>query len=73
MFEGSHTVRNGSTLIAPGWICTDANGNATKGPWTWANTPSDQTHRYVTIWWPDGTQTLPFKDHIWDKSCPHNL
>jgi hypothetical protein len=65
-----HSIRNGVTLIANGWICTDASGNATKGPWTWTGTASDQTDTYVTIWWPDGTQTLPFKNHIWDKTCP---
>jgi hypothetical protein len=63
------TYRNGSWLFAPGWLCTDANGNATKGPWSWSNTPSDQTDEPTFIRWPDGTTTNS-ATHIWDKTCP---
>jgi hypothetical protein len=28
------TTRNGSLLVGQDWICTDANGNVTRGPWT---------------------------------------
>jgi len=62
------TYRNGSWLFAPGWVCTDANGNANKGPWTWSNTPSDQTDDPTFIRWPDGTTTNSTM-HIWDKTC----
>jgi hypothetical protein len=63
------TNRNGSWLYSPNYLCTDANGNATKGPWTWANTPSDQTDDLLSIRWPDGSTTPPLK-HYWDKTCP---
>jgi hypothetical protein len=63
------TTRNGSSLRASNWICTDGNGNATKGPWTWTNTPGDQTDRGAHIEWSNGTSTTS-KDHIWDKTCP---
>ena len=63
-----YTFRNGSWLVGGGWLCTNASGNATKGPWTWTGTPSDQTDDPSYIRWPDGTQTTP-DDHIWDKTC----
>src|SRR5262245_15021968 len=52
------TTRNGSLLCAPGWICTDANGNATANAggtssWSWANTPNDQTDTNLHYNWPD--------------------
>jgi hypothetical protein len=62
------TYRNGSWLFAPGWVCTDAFGQATKGPWYWANTPSDQTDDPTFIKWPDGSTTSNDM-HIWDKNC----
>jgi hypothetical protein len=62
------TYRNGSWLFAPGWVCTDASGNATKGIWTWSSTPSDQTDDPTFIRWPDGTTTNSAM-HIWDKNC----
>jgi hypothetical protein len=62
------TYRNGSWLISPGWVCTDANGNATKGPWYWSNTPSEQTDDPTFIKWPDGSTTNSTL-HIWDKTC----
>lgn len=46
--------RNGVHQVTPGWLCTDANGNATKGPWT---ATSDETVDHVFIQWPDGTST----------------
>lgn len=63
-----YTFRNGSWLVGGGWLCTDASGNATKGPWTWAGTPSDQTDKPSYIRWPDTTQTSP-ANHVWDKTC----
>src|SRR5437763_16964763 len=64
------TTRNGSSLVSPGWICTDSSGNVTKGPWTWANTPSDQTDTNVHIDWANGSTTYATSDHVWDNTCP---
>lgn len=63
------SFRNGAWLFAPGWLCTDANGNATKGPWSWSSTPGDQTDDPAFIKWPDGSTTNNAM-HIWDKTCP---
>lgn len=63
------TTRNGIPVRANNWLCTDANGGATKGPWTWAGTPGDQTDQDLRIEWPDGTSTV-WRDHVWDKTCP---
>ena len=59
--------RNGSayTLNAAGWICTDANGTATKGPWT--SNPADETAFGYINW---GSCTSPIRKHIWDVSAP---
>jgi hypothetical protein len=62
------TLRNGSYLYTSSWICTDGNGNATNGPWTWASTPGNQTDKGAKIVWPDGSSTTT-SDHIWDKTC----
>jgi hypothetical protein len=64
------TTRNGTLSTTPGWICTDSNGNATNGPWSWAGQSSDQTDRKVHIDWTNGTTTNANSDHIWDKTCP---
>jgi hypothetical protein len=64
-----YTIRNGQVVGAAGWLCTDANGNAFKGPWTWANTPGDQTDVDLRINWPGGDSTN-LLTHIWDKTCP---
>lgn len=63
------STRNGVPLRADNWLCTDASGGATKGPWTWANTPGDQTDQNLRIEWPDGSSTV-WRDHVWDKTCP---
>jgi hypothetical protein len=63
-----NTYRNGSWLYGGNWLCTDASGNATKGPWTWAGTPSDQTDEPAYIRWPNG-DTTNNAIHIWDKTC----
>src|SRR5690349_13958087 len=69
------TTRNGSLLVSPGWICTDANGNVTTntGPWTWANTPGDQTDTNIHFDWHNGTATYFTTNHVWDKSCPFTV
>ena len=64
------TLRNGSWLTAPGWACTDGNGNANMGPWTWANTAADQTDTNIQIIWPNGNYTNATSNHVWDKTCP---
>lgn len=61
-------TRNGVTSTTTGWLCTDASGNATRGPWSWANQPNDETAS-TYIRWPNGgiTNTV---SHIWDKTAP---
>ena len=57
-----YAARNGGAYVmGAGWICTDSNGNATKGPWS--SNPIDET-AYVYIDW--GTCTSPVRQHIWD-------
>jgi hypothetical protein len=63
-------TRNGNPEeCTPGWVCTDANGNASKGPWTWAGQNGDETGT-AHINWPDGTTTYATTNHYWDKTCP---
>jgi hypothetical protein len=64
------TIRNGSCLYTPGWICTDANGNAFRGPWRWVDQPNDQTDTDIHFDWPNGTATYFTTNHYWDKTCP---
>jgi hypothetical protein len=64
-----HISRNFAPYtVTPGWICTDSSGNATKGPWSYANQSGDE-ESYAYIVWPDGSATHPLH-HIWDKSAP---
>lgn len=58
----------GSWTVTPGWVCTDGSGNATKGPWTWANQNGDEDADAYVLW-PDGTGTNQ-ASHIWDKTAP---
>ncbi|HEX4964333.1 MAG TPA: hypothetical protein VF173_26175 [Thermoanaerobaculia bacterium] len=60
--------RNGTTTITPGWLCTDASGNATKGPWSWAGQANDETAS-AYIAWPGGSYTNTVT-HVWDKTAP---
>jgi hypothetical protein len=54
--------RNGGAYVrGAGWICTDSNGNATKGPWS--SNPVDETANVYIDW---GTCTSPVRRHIWD-------
>jgi hypothetical protein len=64
------TTRNGNLLTAHNWICTDANGDVTAGPWTWNNTAADQTDTDVHIVWSNGSVTYATSGHVWDKTCP---
>lgn len=48
-------VRNSNPESSGGWICTDAYGYGSKGPWT----PSvNQTGENIRIVWPNGTYTV---------------
>jgi hypothetical protein len=58
--------RNGVHQVTPGWLCTDASGNATKGPWT---ATSDETVDHVFIQWPDGSTTNQ-TFHVSDATKP---
>jgi hypothetical protein len=64
-----HSIRNGSTLVVSNYVCTNASGAVTMGPWTWAGTPSDQTDEHIYVQWPDGSKTNEVS-HIWDKLAP---
>lgn len=58
--------RNGGAYTSGfNWICTDGNGNATKGPWS---SNADDETAYVYIDW--GTCTSPVRKHIWDVGAP---
>jgi hypothetical protein len=75
------TWRNGSgfNMEAGDWICTDGNGNATKGPWHWSSHTEDELAVAYIDW---GTCTSPQVWHIWDvlpptvtvtSSCPSSF
>src|SRR5437660_1000564 len=64
------STRNGVSDYNSGQVCTDANGTATRGPWTWANTSADQTDTNIRIHWPGNSCTYFTTNHYWDKSCP---
>jgi len=60
--------RNGNPYVkTAGWICTDSNGNATKGPWHWSNQADDETAEAYVDW---GSCTSPLRKHIWDIDPP---
>ncbi len=62
--------RNGSWQTpTAGWVCTDAYGNATKGPWSWSSQSIDETANPVYIEWPNSSTTSN-SEHVWDKTCP---
>lgn len=62
-----HTLRNGSQLDSPGWICTNGSGNATMGPYSGS---TNQTDVNIYIEWPGGCQTTGATFHISDASPP---
>ena len=62
-----HTLRNGSQLDSPGWICTNGSGNATMGPYSGS---SNQTDENIYIEWPDHSQTTGGTRHVSDASPP---
>jgi hypothetical protein len=62
-----YITRNGVLEITGGWICTDNNGNATKGPWV---VSKNQTGEKIHIRWPDGTRTSGGDDKIDDLNSP---
>jgi len=60
--------RNGAGYtVTYGWVCTDGSGNATKGPWTWANQNGDEDADVYIAWSGSSTNTA---HHIWDKTAP---
>jgi hypothetical protein len=64
-----YASRNGTTYApSPGWICLDASGNATKGPWYQYNQTADETN-FTYIVWSNGWSTNT-AEHIWDVSGP---
>jgi hypothetical protein len=64
------TTRNNQCLYNSGWICTDANGGVTRGPWRWVDQAGDQSDTDIHFDWPDGTTTYFTTNHYWDKTCP---
>ncbi|HEX2178650.1 MAG TPA: hypothetical protein VHL54_03900 [Actinomycetota bacterium] len=64
------TKRNGNpyTGTGIGWLCTDANGYALKGPWYYSSQQGSEI-AYAYIKWPDNTVTTTAK-HVWDKNAP---
>ena len=63
------STRNGSPLVATGYVCTNSSGSVTMGPWTWSGTASDQTDTGLYVRWPGGGTTNQIS-HIWDKLGP---
>lgn len=61
--------RNGNDEVTPNWICTDAYGQATKGPWTVALN-QNQTGENIYIQWPDGSTTVGGDYKVDDGSDP---
>jgi hypothetical protein len=59
--------RNGTWEFTGNWICTDSNGNATKGPWNWSDKASDETGEPIFIRFPSGETDEEFI--IVDKAC----
>lgn len=62
-----NSIRNGSQLVGPNWICTNASGNASAGPWSGS---SNQTDTDIYIQWPDGSRTSGGTFHVSDASAP---
>lgn len=60
-------VRNGVYEETPGWLCTDASGNATQGPWL---VSTDQTGQDIRIEWPNGSSTYGADTKVDDYSAP---
>ncbi|HEY9420262.1 MAG TPA: hypothetical protein VIW92_02520 [Thermoanaerobaculia bacterium] len=61
--------RNNSPYsVSPGYFCTDASGNATRGPWSWGNQAGDET-AYAYVIWANGLSTNTAR-HVWDKTGP---
>jgi hypothetical protein len=57
-----------SYTVTPGWICLDASGNSTKGPWYYSSQTADEIG-YSYIVWSNGFSTNT-SEHIWDVYGP---
>ena len=62
-----HIIRNDINEVTPNWVCTDANGSATKGPWT---VSTNQTGKDIYVIWSDGSQTAPKRTKVDDITPP---
>jgi hypothetical protein len=64
-----HVSRNfGSYTVTSNWICLDASGNATMGPWYYSSQTADEI-AYGYIVWSNSTSTNTAQ-HIWDVYGP---
>jgi hypothetical protein len=61
-------IRNGNPESTANWICTNASGQATKGPWTGS---TNQTGQFISIRWPNGTETVGGDYKVDDGSEPN--
>lgn len=66
----AYVSRNGGSYVPTGstWICTNASGNATNGPWTYAGQSGDEL-AFAYVLWSNGESTNTTQ-HIWDKTAP---
>lgn len=62
--------RNGGSYVSTvgNWICTDASGNASNGPWTYAGQSGDEFALAYVVW--SNGQSTNTTQHIWDKTAP---
>lgn len=64
-----YVSRNGGSYVpTANWICTDASGNATKGPWTYAGQSGDELAFAYIVW--SNNESTNTAQHIWDKTPP---
>jgi hypothetical protein len=58
----------GSYTVTPNWICTDASGNASAGPYYYSSQTADED-AFAYILWSNGFSTNT-SEHIWDVYGP---
>jgi hypothetical protein len=64
------STRNGSFYDYGPVVCTNAQGQAILGPYTWASRTIDQSDTNLLVGWPDSTCTRFTTNHYWDVTCP---